>query len=299
MSVSMDDVKELRQRTSAGVLDCKKALTETDGDIEKAVDYLREKGMSDAADKAGRTASEGKVNIIINEEKDQGIIVEVNSETDFVAKNDNFQDLVNEISQHIMQSNAKNLDQLLNEDWYNDQSKDVNSIIKEAIASIGENINLRRFEKYTTDGFLQGYIHLGGKIGVLVDFEGELNEDTTQTAKNIAMHIAASNPDYVSRNDVDEKVIEKEKQIYREQMLNEGKPEHIIDNIVEGKIDKFYTQICLLEQPFVRDEDITVKEWLEESTLSVKRFTRFEVGEGIEEEEEDFASEVMAEMNKE
>ncbi|MFW5998154.1 MAG: translation elongation factor Ts [Halanaerobiaceae bacterium] len=299
MSVSMDDVKELRQRTSAGVLDCKKALTETDGDIEKAVDYLREKGMSDAADKAGRTASEGKVNIIINEEKDQGIIVEVNSETDFVAKNDNFQDLVNEISQHIMQSNAKNLDQLLNEDWYNDQSKDVNSIIKEAIASIGENINLRRFEKYTTDGFLQGYIHLGGKIGVLVDFEGELNEDTTQTAKNIAMHIAASNPDYVSRNDVDEKVIEKEKQIYREQMLNEGKPEHIIDNIVEGKIDKFYTQICLLEQPFVRDEDITVKELLEESTLSVKRFTRFEVGEGIEEEEEDFASEVMAEMNKE
>ena len=299
MGISMESVKELRQRTSAGVLDCKKALAENDGDVEKAVDYLREKGMSDAADKAGRTASEGKVNIEINDNKSKGIMVEVNSETDFVAKNDQFKDLVSDISDHVMYSDKEKLDDLLEEPWFEDDNKTVNEVIKEAIASIGENINLRRFERFTTDGFLQGYIHLGGKIGVLVDFDGELNDDTKQTAKNIAMHIAASSPEYINRDEISDEVIEKEKQIYREQMLNEGKPEHIIDNIVEGKMDKYFTQICLLEQPFVRDEDISVGELLEDSSLDINDFTRFEVGEGIEEEEEDFAAEVMAEMNKE
>ncbi len=298
MATTMKDIKELRERTGAGVLDCKKALTETDGDIEAAVEYLREKGMAAAAKRAGRIAAEGKVNVLINEDKAKGIIVEVNSETDFVAKNENFQGLVDQISEHVLQSDTDSTEELMSESWYKDKGKDLNTVIKEAIASIGENINLRRFQRYESDGFLQGYIHMGGKIGVLVDLEGELNEDNQKIAKDIAMHIAASNPQYLNRDQVSEDVIEKEKTIYREQMLNEGKPEHIIDNIVKGKMEKFYGQICLVEQPFVRDTDITVAELLKEKEIEVKRFTRFELGEGIEKDEEDFASEVMKEIDK-
>ncbi len=296
MSIDMEDIKELRQRTSAGVMDCKNALKENDGDVEAAIDYLREKGMSEAADKSDRTASEGKVEVLITEEDDKGIIVELNCETDFVAKNDNFQELLQDISEHILNSNKSDLDDLLEEKWYKDEEKTVNSVIKENVASIGENINLRRFEQYSAEGFLQGYVHLGGKIGVLVNFEGEKNEDTAKVAKDIAMHIAASSPKYITRADIDEEVIEKEKSIYREQMLNEGKPEHILDDIVKGKMDKYYEQVCLMEQAFIRDEDITVGELMEDSNLEVIDFTRYEVGEGIETEEEDFAAEVQAEL---
>ncbi len=296
MAITMDDIKELRQRTSAGVMDCKNALKEKDGDIDAAVDYLRQKGMSEAAEKSGRVASEGKVNVLINENQDKGIIVEINSETDFVAKNDKFKNLVNDLSEHILQSSKTELDKLLKENWFKDDNKSINEVIKEAIAEIGENINLRRFHRYNTDGFLQGYVHLGGKIGVLINFNGEKNENTAELARDISLHIAASAPQYISRADISDEVIEKEKNIYKEQMLNEGKPEHIIDNIVEGKMDKFYTQVCLKEQPFVRDEDVSVGELLDDSELAVIDFTRFEVGEGIETEEEDFASEVKAEM---
>lgn len=298
MAITMKDIKELRERTGAGVLDCKKALAETDGDIEAAVEYLREKGIAAAAKKAGRVAAEGMVNVLIEDNKKRGIIVEVNSETDFVAKNENFQNLVSEISEHILQSEAKTTDELLKETWYKDEAKDVNTVIKEAIASIGENINLRRFQRYETEGFLQGYVHMGGKIGVLVDINAELNDENQKVAKDIAMHIAASNPEYLNREQVSEKVLEKEKAIYKEQMLNEGKPEHIIDNIVKGKIEKFYGQVCLVEQPFVKDTDKTVGELLKEKNIDVTKFTRYELGEGIEKEEEDFASEVMKEVNK-
>ncbi|MFW6030163.1 MAG: translation elongation factor Ts, partial [Halanaerobiales bacterium] len=171
-------------------------------------------------------------------------------------------------------------------------------ILKEAIANIGENINLRRFEKYTTDGFLQGYIHMGGKIGVIVELDAEYSEDNENVAKDIAMHIAASNPDYLTREDVDADLISKEKEIYKEQMLNEGKPEHIIDNIVKGKLEKFYSQICLLEQEFVKDTDKIVGQVLDEAGLEVKDYSRFELGEGIEKKNEDFAEEVMREVNK-
>lgn len=297
MGVSMKDVKELRQRTGAGVLDCKKALTEKDGDVEAAVEYLREKGMAEAAKKSGRVAAEGKVNVLINDSKDKGVIVEINSETDFVAKNEKFQELVNKMSEHIVNSDAQSVDDVLDEGWYKNEDKDVNTVIKEAIANIGENINLRRFNRYSTDGFLHGYIHMGGKIGVLVDFNGEDSEENIKVANNVAMHIAAKAPEFLNRDDVNKEVIEKEKKIYKEQMLNEGKPEHIIDNIVEGKIDKYYTQICLVEQEYVRDNDITVGELLENSDLAINKFVRYELGEGIETDDEDFAAEVMAEVD--
>lgn len=296
--VSMKDIKELRERTGAGVLDCKNALNETNGDIEAAVEYLREKGIAAAAKKAGRIAAEGIVNVLINEEKNKGIVVEVNCETDFVAKNEKFKDLVSNISKHILQSEAKTVKDVLAEPWFLDGDKDVNTVIKEAIASIGENINLRRFKRYTTAGFLQGYIHMGGKIGVLVDIDAELNEENQRVAKDIAMHIAASNPEYLTRDEVSDEVIAKERAIYREQMLNEGKPEHIIDKIVDGKMEKFYAQVCLVEQAFVRDTDKTVGQLLKEENIQVNNFTRYELGEGIEKEEEDFAAEVMKEINK-
>lgn len=298
MSISMKDIKELRERTGAGVLDCKKALGETDGDIEAAIDYLREKGMSDAAKKSGRVAAEGIVNVLINDSRDKGIIVEVNSETDFVAKNDRFKDLVNSISEHIMLSNAENLDQLNTEKWFEDDDKTVERVIKEAIAGIGENINLRRYEKIETDGFLYGYIHLNGKIGVLAEYNGEQTEDTLKTAKNITMHIAASDPEYIKREDVDPEVIDKETAIIKEQLKNEGKPEHILDQIVKGKINKFFTQICLLEQEYIRDTDLQVQEVLADSDISIENFVRYQLGQGIEKKKEDFAEEVMAEVNK-
>ncbi|MFO7814848.1 MAG: translation elongation factor Ts [Halanaerobiales bacterium] len=298
MSLSMKDVKELRERTGAGVLDCKKALDQTDGDIEAAIDFLREKGMSEAAEKSGRLAAEGIVNVLINDNRDKGIIVEVNSETDFVAKNERFQDLVKNISEHIMESKAQNVEELNEEKWFKDKNKTVDTIVKETIAGIGENINLRRYQKIETDGFLYGYIHLGGKIGVLAEFEGEQDQDTLNTAKNICMHIAASNPDYLDRDLVDEAIIDKEKRIIKKQLENKGKPEHVLDQIVEGKIDKFYNQICLLEQDYIRDTDRQVQEVLEESDISVKQFVRYELGEGIEKKQEDFAEEVRSEVNK-
>ncbi|MFW6295511.1 MAG: translation elongation factor Ts, partial [Halanaerobium sp.] len=292
--VTMKDIKELRSRTGAGVLDCKKALNKVDGDIEAAVEHLREKGMAAAAKKAGRVAAEGLVSLNISDDRKKGVLVEVNSETDFVAKNENFQSLVSDISEHLMQSEADEVETVEKEAWFKDESDTVNDVIKAAIASIGENINLRRFKKIETDGYLFGYIHMGGKIGVLAEFANEFSEEKAQTAKDVAMHIAAINPDFLDRDSVDAEAVEKEKKIYKEQMLNEGKPEHIIDQIVEGKINKYYTQVCLLEQPFVRDDDKTVGEVLSENDMEVKQFTRFEIGEGIEKKEEDFAAEVAA-----
>jgi len=294
MGVTMKDIKELRSRTGAGVLDCKKALNEVDGDVEAAVEFLREKGMAAAAKKAGRVAAEGLVSLNISDDRKKGVLVEVNSETDFVAKNDQFQNLVSDISDHLMQTEAEEVEAVENEKWFKDESQTVNDVIKAAIASIGENINLRRFKRIETDSYLFGYIHMGGKIGVLVEFANEFDETKAQAAKDIAMHIAAINPEFLDRDSVDPTSIEKEKKIYREQMLNEGKPEHILDQIIEGKINKYYTQVCLLEQPFVRDDDQTVSEILEENDMEVKQFTRFEIGEGIEKKEEDFAAEVAA-----
>lgn len=295
MAFGMSEIKELRERTGAGVLDCKNALTENDGNIEDAVDYLREKGMAAAAKRAGKVAAEGMVNTVISRDGNEGIIVEVNSETDFVARNDNFKELVAKISQHLLDSDVENVDEALEEPWFEDDSKTLEVIIKEATANIGEKIELRRFSRFKTDGMLHSYIHMGGKIGVMVELSGDAD---TETANNIAMQIAASSPEYISPEEVTEEDIAREKKVYREQMLNEGKPEHIIDNIVEGKINKFYNQVCLNNQEYIRDTDISVEEYLDEKGVTVEDFVRYEVGEGIEKEEEDFAAEVQAELNK-
>ena len=267
MAFGMSEIKELRERTGAGVLDCKNALTENDGNIEDAVDYLREKGMAAAAKRAGKVAAEGMVNTVISQDGNEGLIVEINSETDFVARNDNFKELVAKISQHLLESNAEDVDEALQEAWFEDSEKNLEVIIKEATANIGEKIELRRFSRFVTDGTLQSYIHMGGKIGVMVELSGDPD---TETANNIAMHVAASSPEYISPEEVTEEDIAREKKVYREQMINEGKPEHIIDNIVEGKINKFYNQVCLNNQEYIRDTDISVEEYLNEKELLLK-----------------------------
>lgn len=295
MAFGMNEIKELRARTGAGVLDCKNALTEKDGDIEAAVDYLREKGMAAAAKRAGKVAAEGIVNTMITDDRKKGIIVEVNSETDFVAKNENFKNLVAEITEQLLNSEAESVETALTEAWFKEPEKTLEVVIKEAVVSIGENIQLRRFARFETEGSVYSYIHMGGKIGVLV----EMSEDPgSEVANNIAMQIAASAPEFITPEEVTEEDIAREKKVYREQMLNEGKPEHIVDNIVEGKMNKYYSQVCLNKQEFIRDTDLTVEEYLEDKGVSVNNFERFEVGEGIEKEEEDFAAEVQAELNK-
>ena len=292
MGISTADIKKLRERTSAGMLDCKEALTETDGDLEAAVDYLREKGMS-SADKSDRVAAEGLVSV--KEEGDTAVITEINSETDFVAKNDEFKEVVNDVTDHVLMEQPSTADEAL-EQPLKGEGKKVDQYLKEAITQIGEKITLRRFEILTkeADQTLATYLHMGGQIGVAVLLE---NADE-QLAKNVAMHIAAANPDYLNRDSVPEAEVEKEKAILRKQAEKEDKPDHIIDKIVNGRLDKFYQQNCLLEQEYIRDTDLTIKELVAEEDAAVEKFIRYEVGEGIEVEEEDFAEEVMNEVNK-
>ena len=288
----MDEIKKLRESTGAGVMDCKEALNEVEGDVEAAIDYLREKGMAEAA-RRDKVAAEGLVEVEVDEDRASGLICEVNSETDFVARNDEFIELAEDIAARLKSSSAESVEEFTEEDW--DGEMTVDEKIREVAASMGENIRVRRFERFQTDGFLVGYLHQGGQIGTIVELDGEEDEEV---AKNVAMHIAASAPRYISREDVAQEDIEREKKVYREQMINEGKPEDIIDNIVEGKIDKFFTQICLLEQEYVRDPDISVGEYLDEHDMDVINFVRYEVGEGIETEDEDFAEEVKEQVEK-
>jgi elongation factor Ts len=292
MGISAADVKELRERTSAGMLDCKEALEETGGDMEEAIEYLRKEGLSSAAKKAGRTANEGLA--AVEKDDNLAVIAEVNSETDFAAKNDNFQALVDKTTSHLLANQPSDVDEAL-EQTLAGEGKTLQEYIKETIAQIGENISLRRFKiltKESTESF-GTYIHMGGNIGVVVS----LAEAGEELAKNIAMHIAAANPDYLSRDSVPEAEVEKEKDFLRQQAEDEGKPEHIVDQIVDGRLDKFFAQNCLLEQEYIKDTDKTVKELLEETDAEIKDFVRYEVGEGIEVEEEDFAEEVMSELD--
>lgn len=298
MSVSMQDIKDLRERTGAGIMDCKKALMETDGDIEKAIEYLREKGMAKAAKKAGRIAAEGRVNAKIAGET--GVLVEVNCETDFVAKNEDFEELVEKVTDLIFTEKPADVDELLSLDT--DDGVSLENYLKQKIAKIGENIKIRRFSIYEAEKGerIYSYIHLGGKVGVLTQFKTSADMDAglEQLMKNICMHIAAMKPEFVSRDEVPEDVVNKEKEILKTQALNDGKPEHIVDKIVEGRLNKFYAEKCLLEQPYVRDDDFTVKEHLQRrgkelgTEIDVMRFIRYELGEGIEKKEDNFAEEV-------
>ena len=279
-------VKELREITGAGMMDCKKALVECEGDKDKAIDYLREKGIAKAAKKAGRIASEGVVAAASN--GNTACIVEVNSETDFVAKNENFQNLVKKIAEHIVATKPADMDALNASEL---DGKTVADVMTEAVASIGEKLSLRRFEVYTTeDGKLATYIHMGGKIGVIVELSG--GDDAL--GKDVAMQIAAAKPQCIGRDDVDQAALAHEREVLRKQALEEGKPEKIVEKMVDGRINKYYKEVCLVEQEFVKDSDKTIKDIL--AGVEVRRFARFEMGEGLEKKTEDFAAEVAAQM---
>lgn len=299
-------VKELRERTSAGMMDCKKALVESDGDMEKAIEWLREKGLSQTAKKASRIAAEGVVASYTNESGTVGVIVEVNCETDFVAKTDNFKQFADNVAKHIAQANPADVDSLLTQKFVDDETKSISDLVSEATVAIGEKISIRRFARYETAGIAETYIHMGGKIGVLVEVSTDKNQDegVKTFAHDLALQIAAARPEVVRREEVDNANLEKEKEILRAQALNEGKPEKIVERMVEGRIEKYYKEVCLIEQPFVKDGDKSVKGLMAEvakaadAQVDVVRFVRFERGEGIEKRQDNFAAEIAEQMAK-
>lgn len=293
MAITASMVKELREITGAGMMDCKKALTAANGDKEKAIDWLREKGISKAEKKADRIAAEGAVASYISEDGKVGVLVEINCETDFAAGNEQFRSLVEKIAKHIAVSNPADLDALNNSEL---DGKTVSAIITEATATIGEKIALRRFVRYQTEGRLASYIHMGGKIGVLV----ELTAGDETIGKDISMQIAAAKPAYLKREEVPEDVLEHEKEVLRQQALNEGKPEKIVEKMIIGRLQKFYKENCLVDQEFIKDSDKTISQVMNEygkqigEKIDICRYTRYELGEGIEKRNDDFVAEVMA-----
>ncbi|HCV1177470.1 TPA: elongation factor Ts [Staphylococcus aureus] len=290
-TISAKLVKELREKTGAGMMDCKKALTETDGDIDKAIDYLREKGIAKAAKKADRIAAEGLVHV--ETKGNDAVIVEINSETDFVARNEGFQELVKEIANQVLDTKAETVEALMETTLPN--GKSVDERIKEAISTIGEKLSVRRFAIRTkTDNDAFGaYLHMGGRIGVLTVVEGSTDEEA---ARDVAMHIAAINPKYVSSEQVSEEEINHEREVLKQQALNEGKPENIVEKMVEGRLRKYLQEICAVDQDFVKNPDVTVEAFLKTKGGKLVDFVRYEVGEGMEKREENFADEVEGQM---
>ncbi|GBS14876.1 translation elongation factor Ts [Staphylococcus aureus] len=290
-TISAKLVKELREKTGAGMMDCKKALTETDGDIDKAIDYLREKGIAKAAKKVDRIAAEGLVHV--ETKGNDAVIVEINSETDFVARNEGFQELVKEIANQVLDTKAETVEALMETTLPN--GKSVDERIKEAISTIGEKLSVRRFAIRTkTDNDAFGaYLHMGGRIGVLTVVEGSTDEEA---ARDVAMHIAAINPKYVSSEQVSEEEINHEREVLKQQALNEGKPENIVEKMVEGRLRKYLQEICAVDQDFVKNPDVTVEAFLKTKGGKLVDFVRYEVGEGMEKREENFADEVKGQM---
>ena len=309
MAISASMVKELREKTGAGMMDCKKALTNTDGDMDKAVEWLRENGLAKAEKKAGRIAAEGIVKTNISEDGKKAAIVEVNSETDFVAKNEKFQDFVAAVADQVNASSAADIDAFLAEPWAGDSSKTVKEELASMVATIGENMNIRRFEKVTCDnGIVVDYIHAGGKIGVLIAVETDNNgAEVVECLKNVAMQIAAMNPQQLSSDDVSDEYKEREKAVLLAQAKNDpknaNKPDNIIEKMIIGRLNKELKEVCLTEQVYVKAENKeTVAKYVESvakavgCNLKLKSFVRFETGEGLEKKEEDFAAEVAAQM---
>ena len=287
MAITAAMVKELREQTGAGMMDCKKALTATNGDAKAAIDWLREKGISKAEKKASRIAAEGAVAAYITDDAKVGVLVEINCETDFAAGNEKFKALEAKIAKHIAETAPQDLDALNASEI---DGKQVSALITDATATIGEKISLRRFVRYESAGKLASYIHMGGKIGVLVNLTGGSDE----LGKDVAMQIAAANPIAIDETGVPAEVVEHEKEVARKQAEEEGKPAKIIDRIVEGRIKKYYKEVCLDQQIFVKDPDKTISDIL--GGEKVVEFTRFQLGEGIEKKQEDFAAEVKAQM---
>ncbi len=288
--ISASMVKELREASGAGMMDCKKALEETNGDMEKAIDYLREKGISKAEKKADRIAAEGLSNIYIKDNK--AVIVEVNCETDFVAKNNEFKELVDKIGNALLDNDVKSMEEALNVKL---EDKTINDLIVNETATIGEKLSFRRFDivvKNDTEVF-GSYLHMGGKISSLV----VLNGTNTDIAKDVAMQSAAMRPSYVFIKDVPEEVVAHEKEVLTEQAINEGKPEEIAKKMVDGRLNKFYKEICLNEQPFIKDSDVTIKDYLKKNDMDLISMIRYEVGEGMEKRNDNFADEVMSQIS--
>ena len=310
MAITAGMVKELREMTGAGMMDCKKALTATDGDMDKAVEFLREKGLATAQKKAGRIAAEGLCKVLVSDDAKKAVVVEVNAETDFVAKNDTFQAYVAEVAQQAMATEAADMDAFLAEKWLPDTSKTVAEALAGKIAVIGENMNIRRYQKVTEDaGFIADYTHMCGKIGVLVDVQTDVvNDAVKEMAKNVAMQIAALKPQYTSRSEVSEDYIAHEKEILLAQIKNDPKesqkPEKVIEGMINGRINKELKEICLLDQIYVKAEDgkQSVQAYVDSvakangAKLTIKGFVRYETGEGIEKKQEDFAAEVAKQM---
>ncbi|MBR4283155.1 MAG: elongation factor Ts [Anaerotignum sp.] len=310
MAITAAMVKELREMTGAGMMDCKKALTEADGNMEKAVEVLREKGLAASAKKAGRIASEGMVEIFLSEDNKVGAIVEVNSETDFVAKNQVFRDYVAAVAKQAAESTAADIDAFFEEKWALDTQFTVKEALSQQVAVIGENLNIRRFERYTKAqaGKLVSYIHGGGRIGVMIELACENEaEELVELGKNIAMQIAALNPKFITEADVPAEFIAKETEILTVQAKNDPKnakkPDNIIAKMIEGRLKKELKEMCLVEQPYVKDTDMTVQQYIDSvakvvgAPISIARIVRFETGEGMEKKEENFAEEVAKAMN--
>ena len=302
--ITAQSVKELREKTGAGMMDCKKALTEAQGDMEKAIEILREKGLAAAAKKAGRVAAEGIVKTYISEDKKSAGIVELNCETDFVAANEEFVTFADRLAQMASTTSATTVEEFVAEKY--DAENTVSEALTALIAKLGENMTVRRFNKFAVaNGVVESYIHGGGRIGVVVELGCDADNTAvlTEVAKDVCMQVAAANPTFLSREDVDQESLEKEKEIYRVQALNEGKPENIVEKMVMGRIQKYYKEVCLLDQAWVKDGDKSISKYLQEkskevvSPITINKFVRFERGEGIEKAEDNFAEEV-AKMTK-
>ena len=297
MAFTAADVKNLREMTGVGMMDCKKALTASDGDMDKAVEFLREKGLAASAKKAGRVAAEGMAYAAVID--GVGVVVEVNAETDFVANTDRFKDLCRDFAKHIAAAAPASVEEMLAQPFYTDASKTVNDLIGEATASIGEKISVRRFARFVAEhGMVDTYNHMGGRIGVMVELScPEVNDEVKALSHDLVMHIAAANPQYVRRDEVPTDNLEKEREVLTQQALNEGKPAKIVERMVEGRIEKYYKEVCLLEQPFVKDPDINVTKMLG-GKADVVRFVRFERGEGLEKRQDNLAADIAAEQAK-
>ena len=289
--ITAELVKNLREKTGAGMMDCKKVLTEVDGDMEKAAELLRERGIAKAAKKSGRIAAEGLVAAYVADNKKVGAVVEVNAETDFVAKNEEFKSFVADVAEIVTSENPADVEALL-EVNYKGTEKTVKEVLTDKIATIGENMSIRRFMRFESEGLVESYIHGDGKIAVLVNFaKGE-----SVLAKDVCMQIAAAKPEYLNREAVPQDAVAKEMEILKAQAMNEGKPAEIAEKMVQGRIGKYYSEICLLDQEFVKDPSVKVGDLIKSKGAEMVAFARFEKGEGIEKKEENFAEEVMKQL---
>lgn len=297
MAITAAQVKELRQSTGVGMMECKKALVENDGDMDKAIRWLREKGMARAAKKAGRTAAEGVVEFLVSDSKKEAAIVELNCETDFAGKNEDFKAFASSVTKLALEQKIDSIDALKAAEL---NGSTVEKQLTELIAKVGENMSLRRVAYFSTDGVISGYSHMGGKIGTLVVLSGESSDKALEVGNDLAMHVAASAPKYLNRDSVSTTELDQEKEIARKRLKEQGKPDDIIEKALMGQVNKFYQEVCLVDQPFVKEPKLSVTKYVKQEGVNatISAFVRFQLGEGIEVKQENFAEEVAAQLKK-